>query len=296
MINDAKNYLDLARLGKNRWWRYLLSVAFILVTWFGFSLLVGTFLALWMVLDNNPNTNVGNLANPLAGLPPVMLALLTLVSILPLTVSLVIAVRFIHRRPILSLITPIARIDWKRLSQGFTFYLLLVGIVSFVEAWLFPGRYQFTFKPAEYFIQLPLFLILIPIQTTTEELLRGYMLQGFGVLARGAILPVLGSSLIFMLLHLANPEVGSNRWIVLAFYFVVGMLLAVVTIKDNRLELAIGAHAANNLFVLVANNAVSALPVPAIFTINTLDAGYNLAAILSLSLVFYAGFFVRLEH
>jgi membrane protease YdiL (CAAX protease family) len=290
-MDEANHYLQLARLGENQWWRYLLSVLFILGSWFGFSVLLVILLVAWATLTKNTAT-LNAFGQQLGDFPPRVATIISLLSILPLTLSLLAATKWIHRRSIHSLITPHPAISWRRVAQGFGAFLVLVALVAIVEAALYPGRYQFTFRPREFFFLLPFFLILVPIQTTTEELMRGYMLQGFGLLSRGVLLPVIASSLIFMLLHLANPEVGVDLWLVLPTYFIVGLLLAVVTVKDNRLELAIGAHAANNLFVLVANNAVTALPFPAIFTINQLDAVYNLVAILLVSLIFYAVFFL----
>ena len=42
------------------------------------------------------------------------------------------------------------------------------------------------------------------------------------------------------------------------------------------MELALGAHAANNLFsVIIANYTITALPSPSIFTITVLDAFFS---------------------
>jgi membrane protease YdiL (CAAX protease family) len=128
------------------------------------------------------------------------------------------------------------------------------------------------------------------LQSLAEELLiRGYIMQGLGLFTRRAWIPVLASSLIFTLLHLSNPEAQTDTLLSLGSYLTAGLLFAMVAVKDNRLELAIGMHVANNVFVLVANNAVSALPVPPIFTVGTLDAGYNLLSSLVIAFIFYAG-------
>jgi membrane protease YdiL (CAAX protease family) len=203
-------------------------------------------------------------------------------------------VRFIHQRPILTLVTPHPKIDWKRMTTGYLFFLFLIALTCAVEAALYPGRYQFTFHALDWLKFVPLVLILIPVQAATEELLlRGYLMQGLGLLSRRAIVPILISSLVFMSLHLANPEVKGNLVLTLIYYFCVGLLFALVTVKDNRLELAIGAHAATNMFVLVVNNAVSVLPASSIFTVTTLDARYNLASFVFIAVIFYAGLFLQ---
>ncbi|MRS04469.1 hypothetical protein EG832_14815 [bacterium] len=54
-----------------------------------------------------------------------------------------------------------------------------------------------------------------------------------------------------------------------------------MTLKSNRLEFALGIHAANNLItVLFTNYTDSALPSPAIFTATVLDPVFNLVSFL----------------
>jgi membrane protease YdiL (CAAX protease family) len=97
-----------------------------------------------------------------------------------------------------------------------------------------------------------------------------------------------------MLLHLANPEVGVDVILLPAYYFGVGLLFALVTLKDNRLELAIGAHVATNLFAgLLANYTNSVLSTPAIFTVAKLDATFTLVSFIVIGIIFYAGLFLR---
>ena len=292
------NFLDLARRGKNEWWRYALSTILILFFWIGGSipliglLIAGDWLGGVSSLSVDPNTG------QIVGAAPLLLVTILLLSFLPLLVGLLLVVRFIHQRPVTSLITPFARIDWKRMAVGFLAFGVLVGLACLVESLLYPGRYRFSFDPLEMLKFIPVVLILVPLQAATEELLiRGYIMQGLGLLTRRAWFPVAVSSLVFMLLHFSNPEAQVDTLISLGGYLAVALLLALVTLKDNRLELAIGMHIANNVFVLVVNNAVSALPVPSVFTVATLDAGYNLVSTIVVGVIFYAGlhYFLRLE-
>jgi hypothetical protein len=47
---------------------------------------------------------------------------------------------------------------------------------------------------------------------------------------------------------LANPEVEAGFLLVALYYFGFGAFLAWVSLRDGTLELAFGAHAANNLY------------------------------------------------
>jgi membrane protease YdiL (CAAX protease family) len=81
-------------------------------------------------------------------------------------------------------------------------------------------------------------------------------------------------------------------WLTMSFYFVFGVFAAWVTLKDNGLELALGMHAANNIYASIfANYSKGALQTQAFFTTNELDALYNLVATLVSMLVFYTIFF-----
>jgi hypothetical protein len=75
-------------------------------------------------------------------------------------------------------------------------------------------------------------------------------------------------------------------------YFVMGFFLSLITLQDNGIELALGMHAANNLFAaLFANYSITALPSPSLFTIQTLDPVYSLIALVLGLVVFYLIFF-----
>lgn len=280
-------FLDLARLGKNDWWRYLLSVAVILFVW----LLSSTVAALVLIgigFSNGGPIAIDPNTSEIAGVDPFWTVTILLLSFLPLLASLLLSVRFIHNRPATSLITPLLKIDWKRIAIGFVGFGMLLVVACIVESFLFPGRYQFTFKPLDTLKFAPVILLLIPFQAASEELLfRGYMMQGIGLLTRRAWIPVVISSLIFMLLHISNPEAKVDTLLMLGNYLAAGLLFALVTIKDNRLELAIGMHIVNNVFVLLVNSTVSALPVPPVFTVTTLDAGYGLVSSIVVAFIFY---------
>ncbi len=74
----------------------------------------------------------------------------------------------------------------------------------------------------------------------------------------------------------------------MASYFGIGVLLALVTLADDGLELALGAHAANNLYsALVANYTVSALPTESIFVVKEIDAVYADLSLLAIAVVFW---------
>jgi len=270
----GQGFLDLARQGKNARWRYLLSLLAILIGFLASVVLLKVFLDI---------ERVGS---------AIILWGYLLDSIL-LIASLFVAIRFIHCRPFLSLITPHRSFDWKRATVGFGFFLMMLTVASIIEAVIFPGRYQLTWNAKEFLKFLPIVLMLMPTWATMEELFfRGYLMQSIGLKTRRPVIPIVVSSLIFTFIHLLNPEVKANPILVPAYYFGTGLLFAFVTLRDNRLELAIGAHAGNNLFLgLFANYADSVVATPSIFTASKLDAQYALGSFAVIAILFYVGMF-----
>lgn len=73
-------------------------------------------------------------------------------------------------------------------------------------------------------------------------------MQGIGVFAKNKWLPLLITSVVFGLLHIANPEVEKLGYVIMVYYIGTGLFLGIMTLMDDGLELALGFHAANNLF------------------------------------------------
>jgi len=287
------NYLDLAREGINHWWRYVVSIILIVFTWLFLGNIPAVILILLVRSDKNPQTQFHAETSQFEGVNPLLTYLAVNFAFVMFILALYIAIRFIHKRKFITLITPYSRINWQRILQSFSVYFSLACISSLIEATIFPGSYKLTLNISNFLFFIPIALILTPIQTSVEELFfRGYLMQGISLKSRKSLVPIIITSLIFMLLHLANPEVASSFLLLAAYYLGLALFLAIITVKDNTLELALGVHAANNLFnVVLANYKNSALPSPSIFTSQQLNPLFNLISFILMALIFYAVFF-----
>ena len=285
------NYLEVARVGKNEWWRYLISFPAILMIWFVVGSIPVVLLMTYVSMDDNPATNFSGTG--FVGVPVILDFLFTMSSFIPFCVATLLAVRFIHTRPLKTLITGAAQIRWTRLFAGAGAWLLIAALLSTVESFLYPGRYVLTFQPVTLLVFAVFALILIPIQTSAEELFfRGYLLQWMGLRLKNRWLLALLNGALFFLPHAANPEMATDALLVGLGYFAIGFFFTFVTLQDNGMELALGMHAANNLFAaLFANYAVSALPSPSLFTVQVLDPVYSLVSLVIGQIVFYLIFF-----
>ena len=285
------NYLEVVRQGRNDWWRYLLSFPAILAIWFIVGSIPVVLLLAYISGDGDPAT--GFSGTGFVGVPVIVEFLFTMSSFIPLLVGTLLAVRLIHNRPLKTLVTAEARIRWGRIFAGAGVWLLIAAVISTIEALLYPGRYLLTFQPLTWTIFTVLALLLIPLQTSAEEFLfRGYLLQWMGLRLKNWWLLSFLNGLLFFLPHAANPEMATHSILIGLGYFVMGLFLTLITLRDNGMELALGMHAGNNLFAaLFANYSITALPSPSFFTIQTLDPVYSLISLVLGMIVFYLVFF-----
>lgn len=278
--NQPASYLAAAIQGCGDAWRYVLVVlglAWVWWNWSGYVVLASETAALALFRSAVVSRTIG-LLTPFC----LILALLWL------------AVRYIHQRPFRTLINAEASLNVKRLWWGFGAWFLLSLVFSIPYVWMHPQDYEFTFQPGQWLAMLPIFLVLTPLQTSTEELFyRGYLMQGLSLLTRRPIILIFATSLAFAIPHFGNPEMQRGFVLGALTYLLWGMFFAAISLKDNGLELALGAHAANNLFSdLFINTPDSVLPTPAIWTyVQPVHAGESLMGLLFHVVFFYVIFF-----
>ena len=171
--------------------------------------------------------------------------------LLPFTLSFVIflvAIKWIHKRPVLSVFTGRDQLDWMRICTSFFIVFFFLTIISALQI-CFSDDIIWSFEWNTFFPLLLIACLMIPIQTTIEELLfRGYLLQGIKRRLGSNIQAVVLSGFFFGLIHLGNPEIEAIGVHVLSHYVLLGLFLGLLTLFDNGLELSMGFHAANNIF------------------------------------------------
>lgn len=171
--------------------------------------------------------------------------------LIPFAVGLVLLfgwVVLVHKQNLITLTTSRKKIDFKRILFAFGLWASITIVVTTIDYNLSPDDYLWNFEWSRFLPLAIIGLLLIPIQTSFEEyLFRGYLMQGIGVLVRNRWVPLVLTSVIFGLMHIANPEVGKIGYIIMVYYIGTGFFLGIMTLMDEGLELALGFHAANNL-------------------------------------------------
>lgn len=157
-------------------------------------------------------------------------------------------VYLVHGQSITSLTTSRKKVDWKRILFSFSLWGGITTVMMLADIMLSPEDYVFNFKPIPFLILFVMAIVMIPLQTSFEEyMFRGHLMQGLGILARNRWVPLMVTSVLFGVMHAANPEVGKIGYGIMVFYIGTGLFLGILTLMDEGLELALGFHAANNL-------------------------------------------------
>ena len=161
---------------------------------------------------------------------------------------LLLYVKFAHKLSFKSFTTSRSKIDWSRFFLIFSITTVFITAMTLGDYFLNREDYIFNFD-LEKFLPLALIaIIMVPIQTSFEEyLFRGYFMQGLGILSKNRGIALVLTSIVFGLLHLANPEVTALGPLIMISYIGTGFFLGILTLMDEGLELALGFHAANNL-------------------------------------------------
>lgn len=182
-------------------------------------------------------------------------------------VGLLLSIKFLLNRPILSVFTSRQKFDWQRfffafrLWFGFQLVFLLIGKASGLPI-------SFDLSIGDFLPLLLVSLTLLPIQTACEDLFyRGFLFQGLTRLTGKATLSVVVIALLFGWMHSGNPEVAIFGSYALIYYCVSGLFLGLLAHFDDGLELGMGYHFANNLFgAVMLTNTWQVFQSHALFT------------------------------
>lgn len=176
-------------------------------------------------------------------------------------------VRFVHKQKLIHLTTTRTKFDWNRAFFSFTLWGGAILFLLAVDYAIYPENYQWNFHFLPFLQLFIISIFFIPLQTSFEEyFFRGYLMQALGIATGNRWFPLLTTSLIFGLMHIANPEISKLGYILLLYYIGTGLLLGVTTLMDGGLELALGFHAANNLITALFLTANwTAFQTPSLF-------------------------------
>jgi erythromycin esterase-like protein/membrane protease YdiL (CAAX protease family) len=226
-----------ARSGKNEWWRYALTI-FVMVLLPALFIVIFGNLIMPVVKSHFEKTHFSETLITLAGIAGIFLSIRG---------GLWIAINKLHRRPFSSLIHTKKTFSWKLWICGFLAWCPFVILTSFLfEYQSYKTFISYNWSSTQILLLFFTGLISIGIQSTTEEIVfRGYILQGISLKIKRTITIALINALLFSVLHFGY---GIQS---LIESFVFGVIITLIVFKFNRIEFAAGAHASNNLILLL---------------------------------------------
>ncbi|MGJ8592330.1 MAG: CPBP family intramembrane glutamic endopeptidase [Aquaticitalea sp.] len=233
---------------KNDFWRYLVgSLILFLAASIGQIPLIGV--VFYKAMQDGMNLTAIDEQTMYTILESNLFLFLMLISFVAGMIGLYFVVKYLHNQTWVSVTTARKKIDWKRIWFAFFFWGILSSGLVILDYYMSPEDYVLNFQWERFAILAVIAICLIPIQTSLEEyIFRGYLMQGFGMLAKNKWFPLLMTSVIFGGLHLFNPEVKMLGYSIMVYYIGTGLFLGIMTLMDEGMELALGFHAANNLF------------------------------------------------
>jgi membrane protease YdiL (CAAX protease family) len=165
-------------------------------------------------------------------------------------------VRFIHEKNFISIINTGNKVRWKKIGIGALAWLGIIVILDFISYLIDPTSFKISFNPQGFWLLALLALIAFPIQASFEEVFfRGYLMQGFSLVLKRPWVVLLAASIFFSLLHWWNGGTVIMSLSIVMGTFIIGLMLGILTMADNGIELAVGVHIINNLYVSVIHSS-----------------------------------------
>lgn len=263
-------FLERAFDGQNQFWKYLLVI---LIVFFA-AQFVGA-LPLLVVMISKVVQSGGavmpNLENPMdlahMGINSNLGLFLMIIPFLISLIVLVLLVKAFHRRTLSEIINGRKKIRWSRFLWGAGVWAIITAVYLIVDYLLAPDNFTIQFNLGSFVVLVLISVLFIPFQASFEEILfRGYLAQGLGVWTKSRWWVLLITSLLFALMHSANPEVKEFGFLLsMSQYLTFGLIFGLISILDDGVELAMGVHSANNVLLSIfVTHKASALQTEAL--------------------------------
>ena len=284
--------------GENQVWKWILTPVMAIVGYTFGQIPLGIAMVFYMakndVMTSYSEAEIQELLTKMdfaaLGMDLNLTLFLLLLMFVFMALALIFFLKIFHKRNWKTLITPLEKIDWGKIGFSFMLWLAFTMGLEAFSYYTEPEVYTLTFEWSKFLPLLLIVILLMPIQTTTEELLfRGYLMQGFGRWTGSKLFAILITSLLFSGMHMMNPEVAEfGIGIMFTYYASVGFFLGLLTAMDDSLELAIGVHAATNMFsAIFVSYAGGALQTNAIFRTEVVNGELMLPIFFVIAAIFF---------
>ncbi len=265
------NHLESSFTGKNAFWRYFIM----LIAIFAATNTIGAIpliIAMGIKTASDPEIISSLSANPNdlspLGFDPNINLLMLLFPFVVGLIAFILLIKPLHERDLKITINGTSSFRWNRFFISGLVWLILSAVYLFMFLKLDPSSFTLNNTSVTLIPLIAVSALLVPFQASFEEIVfRGYLMQGFTLLLRNRMFPLVMTSVLFGLMHSLNPEIEAfGFWTMMPQYIIFGLIFGIITILDDGIEAAMGAHTINNAFLLIMNsNESSALQSDALF-------------------------------
>jgi membrane protease YdiL (CAAX protease family) len=258
------NHLEATLTGKNNFWRYIVMVAVVIAA----SNTIGALpllIAIGIKSVSNPEIVSQLSINPndfsVLDIESNIVLIMLLFPFIAGLAAFILLVKPLNKRTLKNTINGTTEIRWNRFFISAIIWFVLSAGYLIVYLKLSPGNFIINNNSSSLILLSLISVLLIPFQATFEEVLfRGYLMQGFSAILKNRWFPLLMTSVLFGLMHSLNPEVKEFGFLtMMPQYILFGLIFGVITILDDGIEAAMGAHTANNIFlcIMVTNKSAA---------------------------------------
>jgi membrane protease YdiL (CAAX protease family) len=265
------NHLESTFAGKNSFWRYIVMFAAILIvsnTIGAVPLLIATLIK----SASNPAVFSQLAANPndfsVIGLSQNTGFVMMLFPFIAGLIAFILLIKPLNNRTLRITINGSGGIRWNRFFISGAVWMIISALYLMLYLKVDPSNFSINNKTSSLILLSIVSVLFIPFQAAFEEVLfRGYLMQGFAALVKNRWFPVIMTSILFGLMHGFNPEIKEfGFFTMMPQYITFGLIFGIITILDDGIEAAMGAHTANNIFLcIMVTNRSSALQTHALF-------------------------------
>jgi hypothetical protein len=265
------NHLEATFKGKNGLWRYVVMIFAIIIA----SNTIGAVpLLISMAIKSVSSPEIFSQlsANPndysVLGLDQNILLIMMLFPFIAGLAAFILLIKPLNNRSLKMTINGTGKIRWDRFFISGAVWLVLSALYLFFYMKFDPSNFALNNKTISLLTLSLISVLLIPFQAAFEEVLfRGYLMQGLTAIIKFRWFPLIMTSVLFALMHGLNPEVEEFGFLtMMPQYILFGLIFGVITILDDGIEAAMGAHTANNIFLcIMVTNKASALQTPALY-------------------------------
>ena len=175
-------FLENAITRENKFWKYIVGSIIVIVA--SFMGQIPFLIAVAVKSFSSGKAFPTDEKSVMSFLSPNLSLFLLLLSFAVALLVLYFVVKYFHKQTFLSVTTSRSRMDWKRFFFSFTIWGIFTIASTVLMYYDSPENFSINFKPIPFAILAVIAIVLIPIQTSTEEyVFRGYLMQGFAVVS-----------------------------------------------------------------------------------------------------------------